>query len=112
MDKNIWKKIKAVILFITFWATLNTSAYVPTGNPTASGLYPKEGITCAANYIHGIYVPFGTQIELPDGKILYVEDRFHPDYGYDALDIFMESYEEAIKFGRRSLYCKITIPEK
>ncbi len=97
---------------LTFWTTLNVSAYNPTGNPTACGLYPREGITCAANYIKGIYVPFGTQIELPDGRVLYVEDRFHPDYGYDALDIYMESRDKAIKWGRQYLECKVTIPEK
>lgn len=105
------KIFKYIVLFLTFWATLNTSAYTPTGNPTASGVYPTEGITCAANYIHGIYVPFGTQIILPDGTVLYVEDRFHPDYGYDALDIFMESKERALQWGRRNLNCKIIIPD-
>ena len=47
---------KTLYFILSFWFTLNSSAYVATGNPTACGLYPKEGITCAANYINGIYV--------------------------------------------------------
>lgn len=107
--KSITTKILYFIL--SFWFTLNSSAYVATGNPTACGLYPKEGITCAANYINGIYVPFGTQIILPDGRTLYVEDRMHPDYGHDAIDIYVEDLDQAKQWGRRDIYCEIILPE-
>lgn len=103
--------LKTLYTVLSFWFTLNSSAYVATGNPTACGLYPKEGITCAANYINGIYVPFGTQIKLPDGRTLYVEDRMHPDYGHDAIDIYVESLEKALKWGRRNIHCEIILPK-
>lgn len=108
---NMNLKKLGIVAFVTFWATLNSSAYVATGNPTASGLYPREGITCAANYINGIYVPFGTVIILPDGSKLYVEDRMHPDYGHDAVDIFMNSKSKAIQWGRRSIRCQVIVPD-
>lgn len=104
------KILKTLYTVLSFWVTLNSSAYIATGNPTACGIYPQEGITCAANYIKGIYVPFGTKIKLPDGRILYVEDRMHPDFGHDAIDIFVEDLQKAKQWGRRNIYCEVTLP--
>ena len=62
-------------LILAVVVTLNVSAYTHSGNPTASGVWPKEGM-CAADQINGITVPYGSKITLPDGRILTVTDRF------------------------------------
>ena len=51
-------------------------------------------------------LPFGTKIEV-NGKVKIVEDRMNSRYGCDTFDIWMESYDEAISFGRRNLEYKI-----
>lgn len=47
-------------------------------------------------------LPFGTQIEL-NGKIYTVEDRMNKRYGCEHFDLFLNSYSEAIEFGRQTL---------
>ena len=84
---------------------LNCSAYAPSGNPTASGVYPAVG-HCAVDRINGQYVPFGTRIILPDGRTLVVTDRFG-DGRSNCLDIFMASESECWQFGRRMLKCEV-----
>ena len=69
------------------------------GNPfrTASGTRVKDG-TVAVNFL-----PFGTKIKIPSlfgDKIFTVEDRMSNKYWY-KVDIWMPSYQEAIKFGKR-----------
>lgn len=91
-------------LFAVFWQVLNISAYCETGNPTASGVWPIAGVTCAADHL-----PFGTRITLPDGSVWVVQDRFGGGYR-DRLDIFMDSEAECWEFGRRWLKCKVETP--
>ncbi len=70
---------------------------------TASGTYVKQGRTIAAS--KGI--PFGTRVYIPyfKGKkgfgdgIFIVEDRGGA-IGPGKIDVYFESYREAIKFGR------------
>lgn len=87
---------------------LNCSAYAPTGNPTASGVMPKEGM-CAVDKINGIPIPFGTRITLPNGKTLVVTDRFGANHN-NCLDIFMNNESACWEFGRRWLRCKVELP--
>lgn len=88
--------------------TLSASAYCHTGNPTASGVMPQVGM-CACDKINGEWVKFGTQITLPDGRVLTVTDRFG-DGRNNALDIFMQSESECWRFGRKNLRCEVEIP--
>ena len=96
------------LILLTIWATLNTSAYCHTGNPTASGVMPQVGM-CAYDKINGQWIPFGTVIKTEDGRKLTVTDRFG-DGRNNALDIFMQSEDECWKFGRRNLVCEVEIP--
>ena len=98
---------KLIILAVVFYQTLNISAYTHSGNPTASGVWPKEGM-CAADRINGITVPFGSKITLPDGRTLTVTDRFGGNKD-NCLDIFLNSESECWKWGRRWLKCKVEI---
>ena len=96
------------LILLTIWATLNTSAYCHTGNPTASGVMPQVG-HCACDKINGQWIPFGTVIKTEDGRTLVVTDRFGGSYN-NRLDIFMQSENECWQFGRKNLLCEVIIP--
>lgn len=100
--------MRTLIYLLAFYVTLNCSAYAPTGNPTASGVMPKEGM-CAVDRINGMTIPFGTRITLPNGKTLVVTDRFGANHN-NCLDIFMATEQECWQFGRRWLKCRIETP--
>ena len=93
------------VLFAVFWQVLNVSAYCETGNPTASGVWPVAGVTCAADHL-----PFGTRITLPDGSVWVVQDRLGASWK-DHLDLFMSSEAACWKWGRRYINCRIEVPE-
>lgn len=63
---------------------------------TASGKKTTKGIV-ANNCID-----FGTKIKI-EGEIFVVEDRMNSRYGCEYYDIWMETYDEAINFGRQRL---------
>ena len=76
--------------------TYELTAYIATGNPCADGVYPQSNHTAACNdpdlwhkwiYIEG----YGTY---------YVHDR--GGMSSSVIDIFVDSYDEAVQFGRRS----------
>ena len=96
------------LILLTIWATLNTSAYCHTGNPTASGVMPQVG-HCAVDKINGQWIPFGTRITTEDGRTLIVTDRFG-DGRSNCLDIFMETEQECWEWGRRYVECKVELP--
>lgn len=99
-------KIRRILIFAVFWQVLNISAYCHTGNPTASGVWPTQYMTCAADHL-----PFGAKVTLPDGKTWIVQDRFGGRYS-DRLDLFMPTEKECWEWGRRYLRCKIEIEER
>lgn len=67
---------------------------------TASGKIATAGRTIAMDG-----VPLGTQVEI-DGHVYIVEDRFGGGYT-DRIDIYMDSKDEAYRWGRRWLEVKI-----
>jgi len=70
---------------------------------TANGEKALEGQTIAADSS----IPFGTQIYIPElGKTFTVTDRGGSITG-DRLDMYMESREDALKFGDRELEVRI-----
>ena len=100
--------MQKLITLAVIWATLNVSAYCDKGL-TASGEYVRQGF-CAMDKLNGVYVPFGSKVVLPDGRVLIVKDRFGG--GYDGrLDIWMPTEQECWQFGRRWLRCQIQIAE-
>lgn len=100
--------MKVLINLLAIVVTLNTSAYAPTGSPTASGVMPQVG-HCAVDKINGQWIPFGTRITTEDGRVLTVTDRFG-DGRNNALDIFMQSENECWQFGRKNLVCEVELP--
>ena len=97
-----------LLCLLVFYATLNCSAYADRGI-TAGGEYVREGI-CAMDKLNGVYVPFGSKVHLPDGRVLVVKDRFGA--GHDGhLDIWMATESECWQFGRQFLRCRIEVAE-
>lgn len=77
-----------------YLGALSSTAYTSTGNNMASGEKPYEGAV-ACNL-----VPLGTKIYIEGYGYFVVKDRI----GHGSqLDIFMDTYEEAIQFGRRTV---------
>lgn len=75
------------------WLIAECSAYTPydCGTITAAGeTVHVGGVACN-------FLPFGTVVII-DGREYVVNDRCGID---GCIDIFMESYEDAIEFGRR-----------
>ena len=71
------------------------TAYKSTGSACADGVYPCEGVTVASNdpqlWHKSIYIEgYG---------IFYVHDR--GGMSKNVLDVFIDDYNECIKFGRR-----------
>ncbi len=98
--------------------TLNTSAYTastcgksptsPSYGRTASGAMAKEWYTVAAGkgYPMGtiIYIPYFSN--QPNGGWFVVQDRGGAITN-NKLDVYMGTYNECVKFGRRNLECYI-----
>lgn len=95
--------MRLLILLAVFWQVLNVSAYTHSGNPTASGVWPKVGMAAAD------HLPFGTKVYLPDGTVVEITDRFGGNFK-DKLDLFRDTEDECWKFGRQRLRCRIETP--
>lgn len=77
-----------------YLGALSSTAYTHTGHNMANGEKPYEGAV-ACNL-----VPLGTKLYIVGYGYYVVKDRI----GHGSqLDIFMDTYEECIKFGRRTL---------
>lgn len=92
------------------YMTLSAYNSVPNqtdGSPysTAIGSLTRVGVVASNN------LPIGTRIRLPDhfgDQEFRVEDRMNTRY-QNNVDVWMEDYKEAVKFGRR--YAKIEVIE-
>lgn len=71
------------------------TAYVATGNPCADGVYPQTGYTVACNDP----LLWHKWIRIEGYGEFYVHDT--GGMASNVIDIFMNSYDEAIEFGRR-----------
>lgn len=78
-----------------YYATLELTAYIATGNPCADGAYPQVGYTVASNDP----ALWHRRIHIEGYGDYYVHDT--GGMGIGTLDIFVGSYDEAIQFGRR-----------
>ena len=79
--------------------TCEATYYTPTGNLTASGTVPQAGRTVACNFL-----PLGTHVVI-NGHEYIVEDT--GGMGNDVIDIFVDSYEEAIQNGRHYIEVEV-----
>lgn len=70
---------------------------------TANGTRVHDGIV-AANWLK-----FGTRVRIPEmfgDKVFIVTDRMNPRFA-DRMDIWMDNYDNAIKFGTRHLTIEV-----
>lgn len=67
-----------------------------SGGPTASGVYPKEGVTVAASRS----IPFGTKIHIDGVGHRVVQDRLAKRYD-SRIDVYFASHKDALKFGKQ-----------
>jgi 3D (Asp-Asp-Asp) domain-containing protein len=86
----------------------NKSGMCSDGDPTstATGTYPKHG-TLAADPER---LPYGTEIYIPGYGIGTVEDTggaLRNDKENIRIDIYVDTYEEAIEWGRKELVVEI-----
>lgn len=78
-----------------FYSTYELTAYIATGNPCADGVYPVVGYTAASNDPNLWH------------KWVYIEGlgrRYIHDTGgmpSNVIDIFTDTYDNAIMFGRQ-----------
>ena len=81
---------------MTFYATMELTAYIETGNCCADGVYPEVGYTAACNdpalwhrwvYIEGV----GAR---------YIHDT--GGMASDVIDVYVGDYNSAIQFGRQT----------
>ncbi len=99
-DPKIVRKMNVVI-------TAYSSTVLETDNTpfiTASGTQVEDGIV--ANNL----LPFGTKIRIPEiygNKIFVVEDRMNWKAGNYHVDIWEDSYQDALNFGAKKTYIEI-----
>ena len=78
---------------ISFAETYEVTAYTHTGSVMANGEYPHVGAVASNDF------PLGTVLNI-NGSNYVVKDRM----AYNGvIDIFVDSYDEAINFGRQYL---------
>jgi 3D (Asp-Asp-Asp) domain-containing protein len=78
----------------TFVGSYELTAYIATGNPCASGVYPTCNHTVACNSL-----PLGTRVYIEGYGEYVVEDT--GGMAGNVIDVFVSDYSTAINFGRR-----------
>lgn len=94
---GLW--VLGVYTINAYTVVMNVSAYTHSSQPMANGEWPHVGAVAADD------LPFGTRV-IVNGRTYIVKDRFGGGYT-NRLDIFMNSYEEAIQFGRQWLEVEV-----
>lgn len=96
---------RLIMAILTAWVMVRVTAYSPSECPnkhTASGTVPKQGRTIAASR----HLPMGARVYVPSRGWHYVEDRTSRRYDrrkMPTVDIYMNSREEALKWGSRRI---------
>lgn len=72
------------------------TAYIATGNPCADGDFPQTGFTAACNDPK----LWHKYVNIDGYGTFYIHDT--GGMASNVIDIFVDSYDEAIQFGRRS----------
>ena len=78
--------------------TVHASAYTHTGNRTATGLVPKRGLVATDPSV----IPMGTKLYIEGYGYAVAADKGSAIKG-KKVDLFFETYGEAISWGRRNV---------
>lgn len=73
-----------------------TTAYTHSGNACFNGEYPEPNYTIAANSL-----PIGTEVFIENVGFRVVQDRGPASMPCEWLDLFVDSYEEAVAWGEQ-----------
>lgn len=89
--------------------TFQATAYVATGNPTASGVMPSVGRTIATD---PAVIPTGSTVEItvpshPQYNGIYVAEDTGGAINGNIIDLFVAGHAEAVAFGRQPIHVKI-----
>ncbi len=93
--EDIYEEIQARKPKMSLLGTYELTAYIATGNPCASGVYPTCNHTVACNSL-----PLGTRIYIEGYGEYVVEDT--GGMAGNVIDVFVSDYSTAINFGRRT----------
>jgi 3D (Asp-Asp-Asp) domain-containing protein len=86
-----------------YWeAEFVITAYTHTGNLCATGVWPKVGSVA----VDPVVVPLGSKLHIPGYGPGIAHDTGADIQGY-RLDIFFDTYEEAINYGRKTKKVRI-----
>jgi len=102
-------KTTTIVAIVTAYAPFdNQSGMCNDGDPTSTstGTYPKHG-TLAADPER---LPYGTEIYIPGYGLGIVEDTggaLRNDKENIRIDIFVDTYEQAISFGKQELVVEV-----
>lgn len=77
---------------------MESTAYTHTGNPTSTGKMPKRGTAAVDPNV----IPLGKEIYVEGYGIAVAEDVGQAIKG-NKIDLFMETEEEALKWGRKNV---------
>ena len=85
-----------------------STAYTWTGYPTASGKWPREGVTIA---VDPDVIPLGSAVMIwgEDGEwmgIYEAQDTGRLIRGR-IIDLYMDKHEDAIEWGRQTVYIRV-----
>lgn len=75
-----------------------STAYTHTGHRTATGIYPYQGVAAVDPRV----IPLGTKIYVENYGIAVAADT-GGDIKGNRIDVFFDTYNEAIKWGRRTV---------
>lgn len=82
---------------------VQATAYTHTGNPTATGVMPQVGKTIA---VDPRVIPLGSKVHIEGMGTFIAEDTGGLIKGH-IIDIFMNTEQECIKWGRQNIEIKI-----
>ena len=85
-----------------------STAYCETGDPTASGKWPREGVTVA---VDPDVIPIGSAVMIwgEDGEwmgIFEAQDTGRLIKGR-IIDLYIQDYDQCIEWGRKTIYVRV-----
>ncbi|WP_343247752.1 3D domain-containing protein [Diplocloster hominis] len=124
MDKTKWGIIIAIVLMIIAAAAIRvnagqdhqppdteafmSTAYCETGNPTASGKWPREGVTVA---VDPDVIPIGSAVMLWDEDGEWIGIYEAQDTGRlikgRIVDLYIQNRSQCIEYGRKRVYIRV-----
>ncbi|MBU9728077.1 3D domain-containing protein [Diplocloster modestus] len=123
-DKIRWGIIIAIVLIVIAAAAIRaqagqdhqppdtikfeSTAYCETGDPTASGKWPREGVTVA---VDPDVIPLGSAVMIWDESGEWVGIYEAQDTGRlirgRIIDLYIQDYAECIDYGRQTVFARV-----